>query len=148
MSDSVRPATAADLNGVLALLREARLPRDGAADHFPDGFVVAEDESGAIVGAAGLESYGKSGLLRSVVVRADRRGTGLGQRLSRAVRDAAAARGLGELYLLTTTAEGFFPRLGFVRVERGALPKELGASAELRGACPASAVAMRLSLRD
>ena len=53
---------------------------------------------------------------------------------------------LAELYLLTTTAEGFFPRLGWEPVARAELPAELAGSQELRGACPASAAAMRLRL--
>jgi len=93
-----------------------------------------------------VEVYGAAGLLRSVAVHPGQRGTGLGQALTRAAADLARGAGVEELYLLTTTAEGFFPRLGFERVERGELPAALGASAELRGACPASAVAMRLRL--
>jgi amino-acid N-acetyltransferase len=142
----MRAARAEDLEAVLTLLREARLPEAGVADHFPEGFVVASEPSGALLGAAGLEAYGSAGLLRSVVVRADQRGTGLGQLLSREVVARAGASGVRDLFLLTTTAEGFFPRLGFQRVDRETLPEALGGSAELRGACPASAVAMRLAL--
>lgn len=144
----ILPATAADLPAVLALLSDASLPECGAADHFPDGFVVARAPDGALRGVAGVERYGEAGLLRSVAVRAEDRGTGLGQRLSRAAVELARGRGVRELYLLTTTAEGFFPRLGFQRVEREAFPESLGESAELRGACPASAVGMRLVLRE
>ena len=54
----------------------------------------------------------------------------------------AERRGLDALYLLTTTAEHYFPRFGFARVERGAVPSETGATVEFRSACPASAVAM------
>jgi amino-acid N-acetyltransferase len=34
---------------------------------------------------------------------------------------------------------GYFPRFGFRPVDRAALPAALATSAELRGACPASA---------
>lgn len=143
----VVPARAEDLAEVLALLAGAGLPAAGVADHFPRGFVVARDPAdGALAGAAGVEAHGRAGLLRSVAVRAERRGSGLGQELVRAAVALARAEGLGELYLLTTTAEGFFPRLGFEPVTRAELPAELEGSEELRGACPASAAAMRLRL--
>lgn len=143
---AIRPAAPADLEGVLDLLRAAALPVDGVADHFPDAFVVAPADDGGVAGVAGVERYGETGLLRSVAVRAADRGTGLGQRLSRAAISRAREAGVRELFLLTTTAEGFFPRLGFQPVAREALPAALVGSAELRGACPASAVALRLAL--
>jgi amino-acid N-acetyltransferase len=140
-------ARAEDLPSVLALLAGAGLPAAGVADHFPGGFVVARDAAdGSLAGTAGVEAHGRVGLLRSVAVRADRRGTGLGRALTRAAVALARAEGLAELYLLTTTAEGFFPRLGFAPVARAGLPAELAGSEELRGACPASAAALRLRL--
>ena len=143
----VRPAETADLEDALALLTAARLPAAGVAEHFPARFIVARDpQSGALAGMAGVEVHGTSGLLRSVAVRETERGRGLGQGLSRAAVELARSSGVRDLYLLTTTAESFFPRLGFERVAREELPAELGASEELRGACPASAIAMRLRL--
>lgn len=140
---AISPARASDLPEVLALLSAAGLPTAGVAEHFPARFLVARD-AGALAGVAAVERHGAAGLLRSVAVRPDRRGTGLGRDLTRAAVGLARAEGLAELYLLTTTAEGFFPRLGFERVPRAALPAELEASEELRGACPAGAIAMRL----
>ena len=52
-------------------------------------------------------------------------------------------RTTGELAdLLTTTAEGWFPRLGFVRVDRARVPAAVQLSVEFTAACPASAVVM------
>jgi amino-acid N-acetyltransferase len=47
------------------------------------------------------------------------------------------------LDLLTTTAERFFPRFGFERVERVDVPASVQASIEFRSACRESAVVMR-----
>ena len=141
---TIRPARSADLPAVLRLLDDASLPRDGVAEHFPHAFLVAGGD--ALDGVVGVEVYGAAGLLRSAVVHPGRRGTGLGQRLARAAVEWARERGVRELFLLTTTAEAFFPRIGFQVVDRATLPEALAASAELRGACPASAVAMRLAL--
>ncbi len=85
-------------------------------------------------------------LLRSVAVVGAEEGRGVGEALVRRTLSTAAAQGVREVYLLTTTAAGYFPRFGFQVVERSALPAALEASTELRGACPASATAMRLTL--
>ena len=142
----IRPAAAADLAPVLGLLTASALPIAGVAEVFPAGFVVSCDDAGEVEAVAGVEVHGHVGLLRSVAVRADRRGTGLGQAVSAAAVAWARAAGLTDLYLLTTTADRFFPRLGFQSVDRTSLPDILSESAELRGACPASAVALHLCL--
>ena len=142
----IAPARAEELDEVVELLRAAHLPPDGIRAHFPAGFVTARVAGHFLVGCAGVEVYGDAGLLRSVAVLEASRGTGLGERLTRAAVALASERGVRDLYLLTTTADGYFPRLGFVRVERDALPPALEASEQLRGVCPASAVAMHLAL--
>lgn len=140
----LRDARAADLGAVSALLAAADLPLDGIPPDLAH-FVVAERE-GTIVGAIGLEAYGEAGLLRSAVVAPDLRGTGVGERLVQALLASARARGTRELVLLTTTADRWFPRFGFERIARDDAPVALHASEEFRGACPASAVTMRLRL--
>jgi amino-acid N-acetyltransferase len=76
-------------------------------------------------------------LLRSVAVRAEQRGRGVGAELVRAALAAAGPR--RPVALLTETGAGWFPRFGFRPVERAALDPALAASAELAGACPATA---------
>ena len=133
-----------DRSSVEALLVEAGLPIDGVDEHFASFFVA--DEGGKIVGAAGIELYEKDALLRSVVVAHDAKGTGLGSLLTRRALDEARARGAHTVYLLTTTAEAFFPRFGFERTTREEAPPAVRASREFQGACPASATVMRCEL--
>lgn len=137
----IRPAEPGDLAAVEALLREAGLPVDGVAEQF--GTFVVVHEGGRVLGAAGLEPYGRDALLRSVVVAEEARGRGYGELLARRVVGDARSRGVKDVYLLTTTAETFFARLGFERVTRQQIPAGLESSRELRGACPASATVMR-----
>jgi len=137
----VRPATGRDYLAVIRLLEAASLPVAGVPAGLAD-FLVAED-AGRIVGAIGLERYGDSALLRSAVVEAAGRGAGLGSALVECVLDAARASGVQHVYLLTTTAERYFPRFGFTPVAREQVPESVRASVEFREACPASAVAMR-----
>jgi N-acetylglutamate synthase-like GNAT family acetyltransferase len=49
------------------------------------------------------------------------------------------------VYLLTTTAESYFPRFGFVTVPRAAVPEGVRTSIEFRSACPSTATAMRMT---
>jgi amino-acid N-acetyltransferase len=148
----LRVARADDLPAVERLLAAAGLPAAGVADLFARraaDFVVAEDPGapGRLVAVAGLEVCGGGGpnadaLLRSVAVDAAWRGRGLGRALVGRLAGEAEARGLRALYLLTTTAEGYFPRLGFAPVARDAVPAAVAATVEFRSACPASAAAM------
>lgn len=141
---ALRPAGAPDLPALRALLAELGLPVAGV-EEWVTRFTVAE-RSGEIVGAAGVEIYEGGALLRSVAVRPAVRGGGLGRALVRRALDTARASGAREVYLLTTTAERYFPRLGFAEVPRARVPASVQASVEFREACPASAIAMRLAL--
>jgi amino-acid N-acetyltransferase len=137
----IRNATNSDFPAVEQLLLSSRLPIEGVRDNF-SGFVVAE-EAGTIAGAIGLERYGSAALLRSAVVSPASRGAGVGRQLVESLLQRAREDGIDEVYLLTTTAEKYFPRFGFARTTRAAVPETVKESAEFRGACPETAVVMR-----
>jgi len=137
-------ATGADADDVLALMARAHLPTDGLAAHLDAAFVARDGDR--IVGSAAIEIYEDGGLLRSVAVDAECRGAGLGGRLTAAAIEHAQRRALPALYLLTATAEDFFPRFGFERITRDEVPASVQMSIEFRGACPASAIVMRKRL--
>ena len=143
---TLRRASADDEAAVNALLTRASLPLDGVREALPC-FVVAED-AGEIVGVAGIEACGATGehgLLRSVAVVPEWRNRGLGRVLvTRAIAEAEA-RGAKALYLLTTTAEAYFPSFGFSVTTRDAVPDDVRATKEFQGACPASATVMALA---
>lgn len=141
---TVRPARAGDLPRVETLLIESHLLLDGVADALPT-FVVAEHD-GALVGVAGLEVCRDNALLRSVAVAPEWRSRGLGRELVTRVISAAEARGVHALYLLTMTAEHWYPRFGFAKVSREDVPADVRATEEFRSACPASATVMARTL--
>lgn len=144
---TIRTATTGDLGPVIRLLETADLPREGLDDQWGAGFAVAV-EDGDVVGAAGIERYGRYGLLRSVVTDPRRRGCGIGEALVRNRLAWAGTEGLEGVFLLTTTAARYFPRLGFARVDREALPLEIRESKEFASLCPDSAVAMRYDIDE
>lgn len=137
----IREATNRDLDAVESLLSENNLPLDGVKENF-SSFVVAED-AGEIAGAIGLERFGSVALLRSAVVSAEHRGSGVGRKLVERVLERAERDGIEELFLLTTTAEKYFPRFGFTPTTRSAVPPAAKASAEFQGACPDTAIVMK-----
>ena len=145
MSDmTLRAASTTDLPAVERLLVGSGLPLDGVREAL-ETFVVAEAR-GDIVGVAGLEVCCDNALLRSVAVAPEWRSRRLGRALVTRVVADAEARGIRALYLLTTTAEQYFPSFGFERIARDEVPDEVRATAEFRDACPASATVMRRTL--
>ena len=135
-------AAASDIPAVETLLSAAGLPLAGAAEAIAAGGVVARDGE-AVVGAAAVERFGTAGLLRSVVIAPDRRGTGLGRRVVEAAEQVARAEGIGELYLITETAIDWFPRLGYVPVPREEAAAAVGESIEFTAVCATPGVPMR-----
>jgi amino-acid N-acetyltransferase len=144
----IRAATSRDLNAVEDLLSASNLPLDGVKENF-SSFVVADSQHG-VVGAIGLEKFGSVALLRSAVVSPEYRGSGVGSKLVEKILERAEQDGIEALFLLTTTAENYFPRFGFRRTTRSAVPLAVKASAEFQGACPDSATVMtrRIPIQD
>lgn len=144
----VRPAASGDRAAVHALLTAAGLPLVGLDDA---ALLVLDDPATGregVVGAIGLEPRGEAALLRSLVLEPALRGRGWGRALLAAALAEARARGLREAVALTETVPAWLERLGFARVDREALPAAVRESAELRGACPATAAAFRRALTE
>jgi amino-acid N-acetyltransferase len=137
---------ATDLPAMLELLEDNELPIAGVKDHLEHFLLEFANEN--LIGCAGLEIHGHAGLLRSVAVSEHHRSTGIGKTLVRAILEHAKANHLSSLSLLTESAQEYFPRFGFEITPRDALPKSLQASAELREACPDSAIAMTLKIEQ
>ncbi len=128
---------ARDLPAVRELLVAADLPTDDIED--PSITFLGVREDGTLLGVVGLQQCGDASLLRSLAVRSDARTRGLG----RALTEQACALADGEVYLLTTSAAAYFPRLGFRAISRDAAPPAIRATAQFAALCPASAVVMR-----
>ena len=139
-------ATPEDVGAVEALLADAGLPLDGAAAAFDLGIVGRAAPDGPIVAAAAIEQFGDNGLLRSVVVAPDHRGTGLGRELVAATEALAVETGITDLWLLTETAVDWFPRLGYQVVERATATAAVGESIEFTTVCRVTGVPMRRHL--
>lgn len=141
----IRRATIQDLRGILDLLEVSDLPAEGVEEGL-GRFLVAEQD-GRLAATAGIEMGDGCALLRSVAVDPAVRGTGVGIEIVRQALRMASVAGAQSVYLLTTTAAGFFPRFGFVPALRAEVEAKFPDSSETRpgGAC---ATAEALVLRD
>jgi amino-acid N-acetyltransferase len=139
------PATSADLPAVRALLKRCELPTEDVAP-APSATFLQARAGDTIVGTVGLEIFGENALLRSLAVAPERRGQMLGRELWVRIRDEARRRQVRRLYLLTTTAESWFARLGFARVGRDAVPDAIRGTTEFSALCPGTAAVMAIDL--
>lgn len=140
----IRAVKSTDLPNIIRFLKDNGLPTNGVDKCF-NSFVVAEDKNGFWVGIAGIELYGKSGLLRSVAVDKQYRGLGHGRTLVDAILRNAKAKGVQTVYLLTESADAYFKGLGFEAVDRKNIEEAVKASPEFTECCE-TAVAMRKTI--
>lgn len=135
----IREAGASDRQAIAALLMANHLPVDDLTDGIK---LYALLHEGQLAGSAGLEIYGSTALLRSVSVADGGKGRGWGTFISQEIEKLALRQGIQALYLVTTTAEAFFRKLGYRTIERSAVPEAVLVSGQFNGICPASAAIM------
>ena len=134
----LRPARAADLPAVVAVLEGCGLPTGDVNEALLASFCIAESD-GRVVGTAGVEAFGADALLRSLAVAEPSRGSGLAARLVGWCEAEARRQGVETVYLLTTTAAEYFRKRGYADVPRAAVPAAVSGHAQFRSLCPASA---------
>jgi len=140
----IESATEHDLPEIRALLQQLHLPFAGVDEHLPTMLVAKDGEH--VIGTAALELHTDGALLRSVAVAPHQQGKQLGHQLIDAALRMAAGRGASTVFLLTTTAESFFPKFGFEQIARDDVPASVRRSVEFESACPTSAIVMRKHL--
>jgi len=140
----VRPTTERDYAEVCSLLQSESLPTIDLDRNLPHFFVKTIEEE--IVGTIGMEHYGESGLLRSMLVRPSFRNKGIALELVNYLTHYAKDYGVRQLFLITNTAENYFQTLGFTKIPREKVAKEVLQSKEFNGLCPASSTIMMKQL--
>ena len=144
MDITIEQATPEDADEVCRLIEVNRLPLDRLREYLATALVARR--GGEIVGVAALEVYPDGALMRSVAVAPDLQRRGLGRRLTDAILQLASDLHVPHAYLLTTSAERYFPKFGFETIARAEVPGSVRASVEFTSACPSSAIVMRKSL--
>jgi amino-acid N-acetyltransferase len=128
-------------SAAIGLLERENLPASDLTDLHMKRFFYTGTPN-APIGMVGLEVYGTVALLRSLVVSGDARSAGIGTALVAHAEEHASSHAVQSLYLLTTTAEAFFARRGYHRVDRAVAPAAIRSTREFTGLCPASSVFM------
>lgn len=95
-------------------------------------------EGGTLAAVAGIEMLPPVGLLRSLAVAPAYRGRGMARLMVAHMESFAARHGVESLFLLTTTAESFFLRLGYEPVQRDSAPPAIRGTRQFSELCPGS----------
>jgi amino-acid N-acetyltransferase len=127
----------------IALLEESNLPVSDL-DEQKELFALLQNNE--VAGTGGLELFDKCALLRSVSVRKDLQGKGLGKFITRELEKISKQRGIDCVYLLTTTAKDFFSKEGYEEITRDEVPGSIKATSEFSSVCPSSATVMKKEL--
>lgn len=145
MESAPRIAAIADRIEILPLLEQCELPITDINAEAPQEFFGIQNDSG-LIGVIGLEHYGQFGLLRSLAVSHEHRGRHLGRQLVAFAEHYAANQGITKLYLLTTTAAGFFSRLSYLPTPRAEAPPAIRVTAQFSSLCPSTSAFMCKSI--
>jgi amino-acid N-acetyltransferase len=137
----IRKAIKTDVALIKKMLRDNDLPFEDIS--LQKVSLLIGYSNSKILGVSGVEIYGNYGLLRSLVIREPFRESGLGKELVFKLIEYVKLKGVKELYLLTTTAEGFFKKLGFKKIERSNVPEIVQTTREFKDLCPVSASCMK-----
>jgi N-acetylglutamate synthase-like GNAT family acetyltransferase len=136
----IRFAHPDDMSAVRILLTRNGLPTADLDDNQVRLLVACDEQE--VIGVVGLELYGSSALLRSLAVADHRRGQAIGRTLYEQAAASALHAKARTLYLLTSTARGYFAALGFAEVERHQLPDSIRGTTQFTSLCPSSATCM------
>ena len=141
---TITPASDKFREAILSLLQSEKLPVEDLATNLPNFFIATDN--GFVIGAVGLEIYGRDGLLRSLVVKPEYRKMKIAARLVNEIESMGRSFGLNNIYLLTETAQHYFSGKGFQAIDRKDAPVLLQQSPEFSHVCPSSAVLMKKKL--
>lgn len=130
-----------DASQIKEILAQFELAYEDITPQHLEHFMVLRDGV-QIAGVVGLELLGGCALLRSLCVRTRNRNKGVASELTKKAEEYALSSKVQALYLLTTTAEGFFAKHGYQRIERNTAPAAVQETAEFQSLCPSSAVCM------
>ncbi len=127
------------------LLKSCGLPQEDLhRDHFKH-FVVYK-ERGLILGVVGLEIFERIALLRSLAVNERHRNRGIASQMVAKIEEYGRSLQIEKLFLLTTSAEEFFSKKGYKKIDRKFVPQEIQKTREFQDLCPNNSVCLTKDL--
>ena len=142
---TIQAAAPSDFKAISELLLMHKLPIEDINQELAHFFIVKQQ--GLPVGVIGMEQYGEYGLLRSMATDPAHRNNGIASSLVTELFNYGKRLGLKEMYLLTETAENYFTKKGFQKINRDQVPATIKQSAEFSHLCPTTAVVMKKEIQ-
>lgn len=139
-------ASLSDIKDVQRLLKENNLPFEDLESSKVTLFVSVLN--GQIIGCIGIELKGNDGLLRSFSVTDKYKNKGIGNELLNRLLKYSKSEKIKKLHLLTTTADKYFIKKGFVKSDRIKAPESIQTTTEFSTLCPSSSVYMTFEVSD
>ncbi len=133
-----------DFGEIRDLLKSANLPFKDIENGIGHFLLARNDQQ--LIGCVGLQICGHNALLRSLAITEKERNHGLGNALLQEILEYASRLSLRNVFLLTTTAEHFFKKHGFVIANRIEAPNAIRSTSEFSSLCPSTAVFMSKQL--
>jgi N-acetylglutamate synthase-like GNAT family acetyltransferase len=133
MEATIRYANVQDVSKLKNFLTAAKLGTEGISEESAQYFLLVEDEKRDVKGTLGIEPFGNTGLLRSLVVT-----PGMAEKEVLALFNQmlllAKNKEINTLFLATNKqgAVSFFETLGFEKMNGDDLPAELKKSSHIQ----------------
>ena len=140
---NIVPASQNSFSAAVELLKKNNLPTE---DINPGTQLFVTEENDSVIGTVAVEYNFDVALLRSLSVSEQKRNSGIGQMLVDFIENYVQKQGVQSIYLLTTTAEGFFLKKGYESVDRNEVPDFIKNTKEFSIICSASSTLMKKEL--
>ena len=137
---TINPVLPTQKEEAIALLQKANLPVEDIQEQVA---LYTLNETDTPIGTVGLEHEGDVGLLRSLSINEGNRSKGYGDQLVQFIESVAKEKGVQTMYLLTTTAVGFFAKRGYEVTQRTEVPAFIRQTSEFSAVCPSTAIIMK-----
>ena len=137
---NIVPASQNSFSAAIDLLKKNNLPTE---DINPGTQLFVVEENDTVVGTVAVQYDFNVALLRSLCVSDDKRNTGIGEMLVEFIEHYVQKQGVQSVYLLTTTAENFFLKKGYKKMDRKEVPEFIKNTKEYSVLCSASSSLMK-----
>jgi amino-acid N-acetyltransferase len=128
---------------VISLLEQNELPVSDI-DETKILFALTDDRD--VIGTGGLEFFDDCALLRSLSIKKDWQGKGLGKFVTRQLEGICREKGVKLIYLLTSTAKDSFYKEGYQVIDRANAPLSIKNCSEFSTACSSMCILMNKSI--
>jgi amino-acid N-acetyltransferase len=135
------------IDEIIMLLSQCKLPVSDLISSKVNFLVAIKKDK--IIACVGLQKVNtKNMLLRSLAVKNEYKNMGVGNDLITQLIKISAQKKFKTIHLLTTTADIYFEKKGFMISERNNAPKKVLQTTEFSKICPSTATYMTMNLEE